>query len=224
MRYAWTPEEDALLGTASDRDLADRLGLHADTVGRRRRALGIASYSKRSYPIPAHEWTGEEVALLGKVPDEEVARRLGLSYEVVGYRRRRLGIPPCRRPGRTGNAWTPETEKLLGAMSDGQVATLSGQSRAYVAQRRRSLGIPAFSPPRPDGTLIRVDAQKIRARREALGLTRFALAGHNTALAAHLGMLENGAVRSVTPKTLRRLCKLLRCTPEKITATPPART
>lgn len=37
----WQPQWDALLGTCSDRELAERLGVHQRTVMLHRRALGI---------------------------------------------------------------------------------------------------------------------------------------------------------------------------------------
>ncbi len=44
-RDAWKPEEDALLGTMSDEDLAAQLGRTEVAVAARRRQLGIARYS-----------------------------------------------------------------------------------------------------------------------------------------------------------------------------------
>jgi hypothetical protein len=40
-RRPWTPEEDALLGTAPDTELAARLGRHISTVCIRRQELSI---------------------------------------------------------------------------------------------------------------------------------------------------------------------------------------
>lgn len=40
----FTPEEDALLGAATDREIAERLGRSTNTVGVRRARLGIPSY------------------------------------------------------------------------------------------------------------------------------------------------------------------------------------
>jgi transcriptional regulator with XRE-family HTH domain len=43
----WTPEALALLGTMPDRALANRLGVHWNTVFIQRRALGIKPFGKR---------------------------------------------------------------------------------------------------------------------------------------------------------------------------------
>ena len=45
MAHDWTPEEDALLGTATDRAIAAHVGVPPEEVRARRRALGIAAYS-----------------------------------------------------------------------------------------------------------------------------------------------------------------------------------
>jgi hypothetical protein len=38
-------------------------------------------------------WTAKDIALLGKLPDDEVARRTARSAEAVRIKRQRLGIP-----------------------------------------------------------------------------------------------------------------------------------
>jgi hypothetical protein len=81
----WLPEDDALLGTISDQEVARRLGRSATSVKARRARQGIASYR--------HWWTPGQDVLLGKFPDEELARRLGRTAEAVLARRERLGIP-----------------------------------------------------------------------------------------------------------------------------------
>jgi DNA-binding Xre family transcriptional regulator len=91
-------------------------------------------------------------------------------------------------------------------------------SRVVVAQRRRKLGIPALKAPSQGGELIAVDAAKIKALREAQGLTRFALAGKDTSLAAHLGLIESRQVKRVRAETLEKLCRLLKCRPGEIEA------
>jgi hypothetical protein len=84
----WLPEDDALLGTISDQEVARRLGRSATSVKARRARQGIASCR--------HWWTPGQDVLLGKFPDEELARRLGRTTEAVLARRERLGIPAHR--------------------------------------------------------------------------------------------------------------------------------
>ena len=73
-----------MLGTASDRELAHRLGRSISSVRLRRIELGRQT--------PFHHWTPETDALLGKMPDEAAAKRLGRKVSAVIARRRRLGI------------------------------------------------------------------------------------------------------------------------------------
>ncbi len=101
---------------------------------------------------PAWEPTEEDVALLGTMPDKLAAPLLGVSYDTVGARRRRLGIPPYRRPSapkpdpnrpRVKINWTPEDDALLGTMSDAEVGERLGRSEKAAFARRNRLGIHA---------------------------------------------------------------------------------
>jgi hypothetical protein len=63
-----------------------------EQVERRRRTalrLNLARYFQTGYHGPW--WTQAEVALLGKVPDEEVARRTGRTPRAVRQKREMLG-------------------------------------------------------------------------------------------------------------------------------------
>jgi hypothetical protein len=60
----------------------------------------VQTRKERGYPPPNRwaedGWKPEEVALLGGVPDDELARRLGRSLGSVSLKRRRLKIPNPR--------------------------------------------------------------------------------------------------------------------------------
>ncbi len=60
-------------------------------------------------------WKPEEVALLGKLPDAEVARCIGRSAENVRCKRQSLGIPnPATRKGNYGAPdWSAEEDRLV---------------------------------------------------------------------------------------------------------------
>jgi hypothetical protein len=81
-------------------------------------------------------WTAEEIALLGTVPDEELARRIGRTPNAVRVMRDRLGIP---RP--TGGRWRDEDLALQGTLPDRVVARRLGRSLSSVTQKRIKLGI-----------------------------------------------------------------------------------
>jgi hypothetical protein len=48
-------------------------------------------------------WTAEQLALLGTLPDEQVAKRIGRTPEAVRVKRGKLRIPSARDRGRKGN-------------------------------------------------------------------------------------------------------------------------
>ena len=92
----WTEDELALLGTATNGELARRIGRTEGAVTSKRSDLGIP------HPNGWH-WTEEQLALLGTAPDEEVAARIGKTPGAVCARRCQRGIPTFRdRRRRTG--------------------------------------------------------------------------------------------------------------------------
>ena len=81
-------------------------------------------------------WTPKDIALLGMVPDEDVARQTGRTVEAVRQKREELGIP-----NPAGNRWRDEDIALLGTLPDREVARLLGRSLQSVTQKRIKLGI-----------------------------------------------------------------------------------
>lgn len=138
----WTPEQDALLGTLPDAELARRLNRSPIAVQTRRAKLGKPKLDPK-YPA----WTPAEEALLGSAPDTEIAARISRQKAAVTARRLKLGIAPALKP-RPG-AWRPEEEALLGSAKDEEVARRLKRTLAAVRGRRKVRGIksPAFSSP-----------------------------------------------------------------------------
>jgi hypothetical protein len=94
--------------------------------------------------IPAVEeqcWPKAELALLGTMRDEKLARKIGRSVFAVRTQRVNRGIPcfQCKL-----HLWRPEDDKILGTRPDDQIAALLGRTTYAVAQRRRDNGIPIF--------------------------------------------------------------------------------
>lgn len=87
----WTAEEERLLGSVADAELAVKLGRSVGDVAVRRRSLGIRVAGWRG-PV----WDRANEALLGTMADSEVARRIGISRKSVASRRRKLGIAAYR--------------------------------------------------------------------------------------------------------------------------------
>jgi hypothetical protein len=132
----YLPEEDKLMGTMPDQELAMRLGRSHKAVEGRRIHLGIPKIDPR-----LHQWTPEEDALLGVETDGTVASRLGLTLSAVAHRRRRLGRAVRFAHGRR---WTPQEDAQLGTASDTDIAARIGRKIGIVCVRRQKLGIPNF--------------------------------------------------------------------------------
>lgn len=99
-------------------------------------------------------WTDEAISLLGKIPDEELAGKLGCDRKTVAYRRKVLGIPKCGNrtkptpPSRGGwNKITLPKNVIakLGTMPDYKLAEQFGYQRDVIARNRRKRGIPSYA-------------------------------------------------------------------------------
>ena len=64
-----------------------------------RRKMSEAQRRRQAVPVPRRPWEPWEDALLGVVPDAEVARRTGRRVDAVRSRRERLFIPALRTGG-----------------------------------------------------------------------------------------------------------------------------
>ncbi len=161
----WTEEEKALLGSKPDVELARAFGRTVLAVQARRIELGrpkpdaafkvikvIAPTVRRGQPAVTPNakpgaryctWTADEDRLLGKLTDEEVARKLG--YPVTRVRRRRhlLGMPSNNPDHRH---WTKEEIALLGTRPDREVVPLVNRTLSNVRNKRLELGIPFRNP------------------------------------------------------------------------------
>ena len=88
------------LGKLPDAELADRIGVSVTSVAKWRKAAGIASTTRRRERRPYRDRLEDRhpgiLALLGKVPDPEVATRYGITRQRVHMLRKRLGIDAAR--------------------------------------------------------------------------------------------------------------------------------
>src|SRR5437867_12968044 len=92
----WTADEEALLGTMKDREVAERTGRTESAVSSRRYVFNVAAFTNRKARGKPVKWTPTKERLLGTMPDTVLARRLDCSPMSVFNRRRRLKIPPFR--------------------------------------------------------------------------------------------------------------------------------
>ena len=138
------PEEDALVGTMPDRDLAQQIGRSRDAVGVRRQKRGIPPVCRPAIPktprvstYHIRNWKPSEIELLGKRPDRDVARETGRTHAAVKRMRKLLHIPSAT-PVRF---WTPEENRLLGTLPDAELARRLNRGITGVTQQRLKLGI-----------------------------------------------------------------------------------
>ena len=101
----WTAKELRLLGTMPDDELAARIGRteRAVRVMRLRHGIPVAKdRRRREHHVGGRTWTDSELALLGTVPDSELAARIGRTQGAIEVMRARLGVTTAkdRRAGR----------------------------------------------------------------------------------------------------------------------------
>jgi hypothetical protein len=89
--------------------------------------------------LPLHkEWEPRELKLLGKVSDQEAARRLKRSLHSVKCKRVLLRIPNWQLRGKL---WTRQDEALVGTMSDVELAKKLGRTVRSIEHKRAALGL-----------------------------------------------------------------------------------
>jgi hypothetical protein len=92
----------------------------------------------RGRPPPPNRWAEDgwkpkELALLGTLPDEELARRLGRSLIAVSTKRRRLGIASASPRPRN---WTNAEDKAVRTLTPVEAAAATGRTLQAVYARR----------------------------------------------------------------------------------------
>jgi hypothetical protein len=137
----WSDEEEKLLGTARDEDVARQINRSKAAVQARRNFLGIPALNY----LYSRPWTEEEDLLLGVVPDRVLAKRLNRTFLAVQARRSNKRIPPVAPLQRR---FTKEEDAVISAMSDSEAAQKLGRSVDAVASRRRYIRAGAKQPDR----------------------------------------------------------------------------
>ena len=106
-------------------------------AGGRRRQTAASRGSPRG-------WTVAEERLVGTMPDDVLARRIGRSRGAVEARRIKLKLPKVDLKQRP---WTPKEDALLRNFSNQEIAGRTGRTVHSVENRRRRLGVPSRSKP-----------------------------------------------------------------------------
>lgn len=123
------------------------------------RYVGAELLNEQSHNVGGHhnyivDWTEERIARLGKIPDEEYAKELGVDRKTIEYKRRRLGIAKCGQryfvPPPPMGGWNrielpQHIIDRLGTMSDRQLGKEIGVSKKTILEARRVRGIPDYS-------------------------------------------------------------------------------
>ena len=104
----WTEPEVAQLGALPDREVAARTGRSEHAIAMRRRALNRPAVARPHDRVGPRWWTEAESALVGTMPDVELAEHIGKTRLAVARRRAALGRPAfgcsVRKSGRPKNA------------------------------------------------------------------------------------------------------------------------
>ena len=128
----WTDRILKSLGTDTDKNIGNRFGIRKDTVRKKRERLGIPRYTRITH---------EAIAFMGKVPDSEIAKLVGINTASIGAARRKLGILACPR----GRQWNEKEIALLGKYSDTKIGDMLGISHDMVRWARLRYDNPAYT-------------------------------------------------------------------------------
>jgi hypothetical protein len=133
-KFPWTKEEDALLGSFTDREVAERLNRTLGAVRDRRKYLGIAAVGHAPQAFRMEREPRDRYArLFAAKSNQELRAILGWSYKRIRTRRRQLAGGRVRK---TQPEWTLEEDRLLGTKPDQVLARKFGRPVSAVRHRR----------------------------------------------------------------------------------------
>ncbi len=115
--------------------------------GRSETARKAAAGRRRSLRVSrgrAAIWSQDELALLGRMPDKEVAQRTGRSLGAVNKKRKELHLPALTEgpEGVHPKFWTAEEDEAIRTLPPEEVARRFKRSLVAIRQRRYHLGVP----------------------------------------------------------------------------------
>lgn len=128
--------------------------------------LNVAPAGSGNHGIGRVNWTAEIDAMLGTVPDSEIAAKLGCERKTVSHRRKCHGIPasfdrknntpPPNMGGWNRRPLPDDVVSLLGTMPDYRLAEIAGVNKTLIRRARTSLGIPSHAETSGSNGRIRV--------------------------------------------------------------------
>jgi 5-methylcytosine-specific restriction endonuclease McrA len=140
------------------------------------------------------EWTEEMISLLGKIIDQEFAKRFNISMSAIYKKRKELGIPRASKVGygKNKHQWANKHLELIGTMSDRRLAKIMGVSKEVVQRERWRRGISSYRSqdvlldwtPKMDALLgtdcdaeiakkLDISKSAVKQRRQALGIRSY---------------------------------------------------
>lgn len=129
--YKWNAEWNKLLGTMTDRDLSEKLGIPFQTIGDRRRSLGIPTYLDNKINT-----FNENKHLLGVVPDKQLSDICGMSESWI--QRQRIEDGKAYRERKTYTITEDHLTYLKNrALKQEDVVEITGLSVAVVNKWRK---------------------------------------------------------------------------------------
>lgn len=139
-RSRWTQELLALLGTIPDSEVAARSNGLFQTAGvaskRRKEGIALRAMPKK---YTSTTWTADKIALIGTLPDQDVADQIGVPLQQVSSRRQKMGMAPIKSQVN----WPSDLLALLGEIPDTEIAArfkgLFGVRR--IRAKRKEVGI-----------------------------------------------------------------------------------
>jgi hypothetical protein len=110
--------------------------------GTRRLVLGAIEATLAARRCRTGVWSPREVALLGALPDAEVARATGRSLSAVNKKRASLGRPALAAGGEKPRRvfWTEAEDEAARTLPTREAARRTGRSLEAVRRRRQKLG------------------------------------------------------------------------------------
>lgn len=195
----WLPHDDALLrelyGNVPNREIEQRLGRTRHAVITRINALGLAraKHDAKLFYDKRHDKTLRK--LYGTIPDEELAKRVGVSRETLRTNLLRLGLREA-----VENKYTAAEDRYLrktyATRPLDEVAEHLGRSIDSIRNRARVLGLKRPKP-HPDWTADEIEYLRKNYHRKgiqelmaAMGRTRESIKSH----AQQFGLRKPGYV------------------------------
>ncbi len=146
--FLWTKKSIALLGKASDREVAKTFGISSASVQSKRSFAGISPFKPANKKI---QWTTEMLGLLGKISDAKFTRKYHMTKDTVKRKRDRLNIPAYSDQAKP-IARTPQIATLL-KQPNKEIVKKTGISKNTIRKLRKEYGVtipikhnPKWSP------------------------------------------------------------------------------